>query len=61
MAHRGQTIPYHKARRFIASRNPPWVYGFPLDYDYLFDTYGAKFVTVPTDPEGEGMADIQQR
>ncbi|KIM45544.1 hypothetical protein M413DRAFT_343270 [Hebeloma cylindrosporum] len=46
-AHRGQTIPYHKARRLISSSKPPWVYGFPLNYDYLTDTYGAKFVPTP--------------
>ncbi|KIM45546.1 hypothetical protein M413DRAFT_442220 [Hebeloma cylindrosporum] len=49
MAHRGQTIHYHQARRLINTRNPPWVYGFPLDYDFLTDTYGAKFVPTPPD------------
>ena len=53
-AHRSQSIFYHKARRLIPTTNPPWVYGFPLDNDFLTDIYGAKFVPMPSGPEPTG-------
>ena len=54
---------YGKARRLIPSNNPPWLYGFSLDYDFLVDTYDAKFIPMPPGPDliEQDMLTIAQR